>query len=313
MVSPRTVLVTGGAGFIGSHLVDKLIEFGHRVIVVDDLSTGRLLNVNKRAFFHHASITSPIVEEIIARERPHVVSHHAGQSNLSLSVRDPVKDASINIEGSVRLIEACRHHGVGLVIYGSSASVYGEPQYTPCDEGHPIEPISPFGLSNYVVEEYLRLYNLLHRLDYRVLRYANVYGPCRNLHEESGIIASFTSSMMQGKQPRIFGTGEHERDFVYIDDVVDAHMRAMERGTVGAYNVGTGNSISVNGVFQLMKEVMGYRWTPTYAPQRPGDISRISLNPAKAAQELGWHPTVDLEEGIRRTVAESGHTVHSAA
>ncbi len=313
MVSPQTVLVTGGAGFIGSHLADRLIELGHRVIIVDDLSTGHLQNVNRHALFHHASISSPLVEELIARERPSVVSHHAGQSSLSVSVRDPVKDASINIEGSVRLIEACRRHGVSRVIYGSSASVYGEPQYIPCDEGHPIAPISPFGLSNYVVEEYLRLYNLLHRLDYRVLRYGNVYGPCRDLHEESGIIASFISCMMQGKQPSILGTGEHERDFVYIDDVVDIHMRAMEGGTVGAYNVGSGKSISINSAFQMMKEVMKYRWNPTYAPQRPGDISRISLSPTKAAEELGWRPAVDLEEGIRRTVAESGQRARSAA
>lgn len=313
MVSRQTVLVTGGAGFIGSHLVDKLIELGHRVLIVDDLSTGRLQNINKQAHFLHASINSPLVEELIARERPNIVSHHAGQNSLTVSVRDPVKDATINIEGSVRLIEACRRHGVGRIIYGSSASVYGEPQYTPCDEGHPIEPISPFGLSNYVVEEYLRLYNLLHRLDYRVLRYANVYGPCRDLHEETGIIATFISSMVRGKQPSILGTGDHERDFVYIDDVVDAHMRAMERGTVGAYNVGTGHSVSVSDVFELMKEVMKYRWGPVYGPQRPGDISRISLNPAKAAAELGWRPTVGLEEGIRRTVAESGRPARAAA
>ena len=313
MVRPQTVLVTGGAGFIGSHLADRLIDLGHRVLIVDDLSTGRLQNVNRQAHFLHASITSPLVEELIERERPNVVSHHAGQNSLNLSVRDPVKDATINIEGSVRLIEACRRHGVGLIIYGSSASVYGEPQYTPCDEGHPIEPISPFGLSNYVVEEYLRLYNLLHRLNYRVLRYANVYGPCRDLHEESGIIASFISNMTRGKQPSIYGTGEHERDFVYIDDVVDIHMRAMDSGTVGAYNVGTGHSVSISSLFTLMKEVMKYRWDATHTPQRPGDVSRISLNCGKAAEELGWRPAVDLEEGIRRTVAESGHTVRSAA
>ena len=312
MVTPQTVLVTGGAGFIGSHLADRLIELGHRVIIVDDLSTGRLQNVNKQALFYHASVNSPLVEELIARERPNIVSHHAGQTSLSASVRDPVKDASINIEGSIRLLEACRRHGVGRVIYGSSASVYGEPQYHPCDEGHPIEPISPLGLSNYVVEEYLRLYNLLHRLDYRVLRYANVYGPCRDLHEEAGIIADFISNMTRGKQPNIFGTGQHERDFVYIDDVVDVHMRAMTSGTVGAYNVGTGYSVSVNSIFELIKEVMKYRWDATHGPQRPGDVSRISLNCDKAAVELGWRPTVGLEEGIRRTVAESGNRARSA-
>ena len=313
MVSPQTVLVTGGAGFIGSHVADKLIEFGHRVIIVDDLSTGRLQNVNRQALFHHASVNSPLVEEIIARERPSIVSHHAGQTSLSASVRDPLKDASVNIDGSIRLIEACRRHGVGRIIYGSSASVYGEPQYIPCDEGHPIEPVSPFGLSNYVVEEYLRLYNLLHRLDYRVLRYANVYGPHRDLHEESGIIATFVSHMARGKQPSIFGTGEHERDFVYIDDVVDIHMRAMQGGTVGAYNVGTGRSVSVNSVFLLMKAIMKYRWGANYAPQRPGDVSRISLSCIKAAEELGWSPAMGLEEGIRRTVAESGLPARSLA
>ena len=307
MVSPRTVLVTGGAGFIGSHIVDRLVQSGHRVIIVDDLSTGRLHNCNKAALFYHASIMTDAVDEIIARERPDVVSHYAGQSSLNVSVSDPVKDASINIEGSVRLIEACRRQGVGRFIYGSSSAVYGEPQYIPCDEGHPIEPISPFGLSNYVVEEYLRLYNLLHRLDYRALRYGNVYGPWHDLHEERGIIASFAHSMMHGRQPRVLGSGEQERDFVYIDDAVDAHMLAMDGGTVGAYNVGTGESVSINACLQLMKETLKYRWDPIHAPARPGDLHRIVLDTTKAAEQLGWRPKVGLEEGVRRTIAESGH------
>ena len=313
MVSPRTVLVTGGAGFLGSHLVDRLLDLGHRVVVVDDLSTGRLQNLNKGATFYHASITSPALGEIIEREKPDVISHYAGQASVTQSVRDPSKDAEINIQGSVRLIEASRRNGIGKFIYASDAAVYGELQSTPCNEDHPIQPISPFGLSKYVVEEYLRLYHRLHRLNYSVLRYGSVYGPCQDLHGEAGVIAAFTSSMLDGKQPRIFGTGNHERDFVYIDDAIEANILAMKGEAVGSFNIGSGKSISVNAVFELLKKILKYRWNPSFVPARPGESTTVSLDFSRAERELGWRPTVTLEEGIRHTVERHRHPVRPLA
>ena len=316
MVEASTVLVTGGAGFVGSHLVDRLIDLGHRVVVVDDLSTGRLHNCNSNASFHHASVNSPAIEEIIEREQPDVVSHHAGQSIPDVSLRDPVKDAEINIQGSVRIIEACRRFGVPRLIFSSTADVYGEPEYMPCDEEHRVLPISPFGLSNHVVEQYLELYHRLHRMDYRVLRYSNVYGPFFDLHEEPGLIPVFTSSMVDGKQPRIFGTGEHVRDFVYVDDVIEANLLAMESGSVGTYNIGTGVGTSVNTVFELIKDAVHYRWSPVHAPARPGEVTTLTLDVSKAEKELGWRPKVMLGEGIQLVVEsyrrQPRHTTHHA-
>ena len=191
--------------------------------------------------------------------------------------------------------------------------VYGEPQQIPCIEDHPTQPISPFGLSKYVVEEYLRLYHLLHRLDYRVLRYGSIYGPRQDPQGESRLIASFVANMAEGKQPHIFGTGDHERDFLYVDDVLEANILAMERGTVGVYNIASGQGTSVNAVFQLLKEVLKYRWSPVYSPARPGEATKLTLDISKAERELGWRPSVTLEEGIRRTVEHHHRPVRSPA
>ena len=313
MVTPKTVLVTGGAGFIGSHLVDRLLALGHRVVVIDDLSRGRLHNLNKGATFYHTSINTTAVEEIVERERPNVINHHAAQVSHSQSVRDPVTDVETNIQGSVRLIEAARRNGVDKFIYASSSAIYGEPQMVPCGEEHPIQPNSPFGLSKYVVEEYLQLYHQLHRLDYQVLRYGTVYGPRQDPEEGAGLIAAFAASILEGKQPRIFGTGEHERDFIYLDDVVEANILAMDRGSGGAYNIGSGRATSVNAIFNFLKEALKYRWSPVYSPARPSDVTRISLDISKAERELGWFPTVTLEEGIRRTVEHLRHPARALA
>ena len=301
-MKPKTVLVTGGAGFIGSHLVDRLLSLGHRVVVVDDLSTGRLRNLNKGATFYHSSITHPGLDEIFAREQPAVVSHHAAQISVANSVRDPVKDAEVNIQGTLRLVELSRKYGVEKVIFSSSGgTIYGEPRYHPCDENHPIDPLSPYALSKHVAEEYLGLYHHTYRLNYVILRYGNVYGPRQDPHGEAGVVAIFTLAMLEGKQPRIYGTGEQERDFICVDDVVDANVLAMEGGQ-GEYNIGTGQGTSVNRVFELLKGIVKYKWSPVYGPARTGEVFKISLDYSKFEKAFGWTPKVSLEEGMKRTV-----------
>lgn len=307
MVASKSVLVTGGAGFIGSSLVDRLLALGHRVIVIDDLSRGRLQNLNKEVSFYHTSITNPSVDEIIERERPDVINHQASQKGFDWSARDPVKEVEANIQGSVRLIEAARRHGVGKFIYASTWSVYGEPEWTPCFEDHAIRPVSTFALSKYVVEEYLRFYNQLHRLDYRALRYGNVYGPRHSQEAVTGVVAQFIDNILEGKQPKIFGSGEHERDFVYLDDAVEANILAMENGKVGSYNISAGRATSVNDIFSIIKNALKYRWSPVNSPARPGEVSKIYLDISKAETELGWTPMIPLEEGIRRIVEALRH------
>ena len=298
----KTVLVTGGAGFIGSHLVDRFLSLGHRVVVVDDLSTGRLQNLNRGATFYHTSITHSGLEEIFEREQPAIVNHHTAQASVSESVKDPVRDAEVNIQGTLRLTELSRRYGVERFIFSSSGgAIYGEPGYMPCDENHPVNPLSPYALSKHVAEEYLELYHHAYRLNYVTLRYGNVYGPRQDPHGEAGVIAIFAMAMLEGKQPRIYGTGEQERDFVYVDDVVDANILAME-GANGEFNIGTGRATSVNRIFELLKGIIKYKWSPAHGPGRPGEVFKISLDSSKFEKEFGWKPQVSLEEGLARTV-----------
>ena len=302
-MSPKTVLVTGGAGFIGSHVVDRLVSLGHKVVIVDDLSTGRLQYLNKSATFYHSTVTSPGLEEIFAREQPAIVNHHAAQISVSQSVKDPVKDAESNILGTLRLVELSRRYGVEKFIFASSGgTIYGNPQYMPCDEEHPINPPSPYGLSKRAAEQYLEFYYQRYRLNFVTLRYGNVYGPRQDPHGEAGVVAIFGMQMLEGTQPRIYGSGEQERDFVHVDDVVDANVRAIDGGH-GHYNVGTGQGTSVNRIFQLLRDIIKYRWGPILAPARPGEVFKISLDSSKIAAELGWTPRMSLEEGMNSTVA----------
>ena len=298
----RTVLVTGGAGFIGSHLVDRFVELGHRVVIVDDLSTGRLRNLNKAAKFYHTSITQPALAEIFEREQPQVVSHHAAQISVAESVRDPLKDAEINIQGTLRLIELSRSYGVERFIFSSSGgTIYGEPEQNPCDETHAVNPLSPYALSKHAAEEYLELYRQTYRLNYVILRYGNVYGPRQDPHGEAGVVAIFIKAMLEGKQPRIFGSGEQERDFVAVSDVVQANVLALDKGS-GTYNVGTGVGTSVNRIFELLKDITKYRWSQVTAPARRGEVFKISLDSSRFRNDLGWEPALSLEEGLAGTV-----------
>ena len=293
------VLVTGGAGFIGSHLVDRLVELGYSVAVVDDGRSGRVENVNPSARFYDVDICSSSLEEVFEQERPDFVDHHAAQISVQSSVRDPVNDARINILGSLNLLEKCRAHGVRKVLFSSSGgAIYGEPEYRPCDEKHPARPVSPYGAAKLAVETYLFYYGKVYGLDFTCLRYANVYGPRQDPHGEAGVVAIFVQAMLEGRRPVIFGDGEQERDYVYVADIVEANVAALQKGSGGVYNIGTGSGTSVNEIFRQLSRIIGYDEAPKHAPSRPGDVYRISLDVSKARRELGWTPATSLEEGL---------------
>lgn len=297
------ILVTGGAGFIGSHVVDTYINAGHDVVVVDNLSTGRRENVNPAASFHEADIRDEKLAEIFARERPDVVNHHAAQASVPLSVAWPAYDAEVNVLGSLNLLEQARQHGVQRVIYASTGgAVYGEPQYLPCDEAHPIRPLSPYGASKHAVEHYLQLYQQLHGLGYTILRYANVYGPRQDPHGEAGVVSIFTDRMLAGEPATVHGDGLQERDFVYVGDCARANLAALEQGRDGIYNVGTGTGTTINDLFDRLAALTGYSHPHQHGPERLGDIYRSFLSAELAARELGWQPVYTLEQGLRETV-----------
>ncbi|OGO64661.1 MAG: UDP-glucose 4-epimerase [Chloroflexi bacterium RBG_19FT_COMBO_55_16] len=297
------VLVTGGAGFIGSHVVDALISAGYEVVVVDDLSTGNLANLNPAATFYQVDIRSPQLAEVFEKERPDYVDHHAAQMDVRRSIADPLFDAEVNVIGSINLIECCRRYGVKRLIYISTGgAVYGEPEYLPCDEAHPVNPICPYGASKHTVEHYLYMYQQNYGLDYIVLRYPNVYGPRQDPHGEAGVVAIFTGQMLAGGQVVINGDGEQQRDFVYVEDCAQANLMAMTSQNANQiYNLGYGRGTTVNEIFTTLKNITGYQLAATHGPAKVGETRQIYLDATKAQKELGWKPTVDLEEGLQRT------------
>ncbi len=296
------ILVTGGAGFIGSHIVDALIERGDEVVVVDNLSTGLKDNVNPKAKLYQMSITDSGLMEVFEREMPEIVSHHAAQVNLRRSVGEPQFDAQVNILGSLNVIVNSVRHGVKKLIYASSGgAVYGEPQYLPVDENHPVNPVSQYGVSKHTVEHYLYSY-IQYGLNYVALRYPNVYGPRQNPEGEAGVIAIFARQMLVGERPTIFGPGDKTRDYTHVSDIVGAHLLAMERGSNAIYNIGTGVETSDQEIFDAIAQALGYEDTPLYTSVRQGEIQRIYLNCDKAKKELGWSPKLSLEEGVQKTV-----------
>ena len=305
------ILVTGGAGFIGSHLVDRLLEIGHEVVVVDNLATGYRHNLNPRAKFYDASLLDSGLDEIFQREQPDIVDHHAAQNDVRRSNADPVFDAQHNIIGSIRLIQCCLQYGVKKVIYASSGgTVYGEPVYLPVNEAHPIAPISPYGISKHTVEHYLFLASVNGGLNYTVLRYANIYGPRQNPHGGAGVIAIFAKSMLGGDPPTIFGDGSSTRDYLFISDAVEANLLALTGGDREIYHVSSGEEISLNDLFCNLKQTIGastqckeiINMSPVYAEPRPGEIHRIALSPEKIQRDLGWAPKISLQRGLAHTV-----------
>jgi UDP-glucose 4-epimerase len=297
------VLVTGGAGFIGSHVVDSLIEEGHSVVVVDDLSTGKREHVHPQARFYEMDIRSPDLDGMFTEERPELVNHHAAQADVRRSVADPSYDAEVNILGSLNLLECARKHGTKEFIYASTGgAVYGEPAYLPCDENHPLNAICPYGVSKHTVEHYLYLYGQNYGLEYTILRYPNVYGPRQDPFGEAGVVAIFARQMLHGEQVIINGSGEQQRDFVYVADIVRANILAMDKGEGQIYNLGCGVGTSINELFAIMQGITGYAREPVHGPPKPGETFRIYLDAAKARRELGWEPLVRVETGLRRTI-----------
>lgn len=298
------ILVTGGAGFIGSHVVDGLIEAGHEVAVLDSLATGNRQKINPRAAFHELDLRSPELASVFAEARPELVNHHAAHAEVLESVEDPMYDADVNVLGSLNLLQRCVKSGTRKIIFISSGGAcYGEPIELPCTEEHPIRPLSPYGASKAAIELYLYLYKETYGLDYSVLRYSNIYGPRQDMQSEEGrVVAIFSRLMLEGRQPTINGDGEQQRDFLHVADVVRANLLALERGSGEAFNIGRGAPTTVNEIFELVKGLTGFRGERVHGPAKAGEVYRTYLDVSKARRLLGWEARIGLEEGLRDTV-----------
>ncbi|MGH7236374.1 MAG: SDR family oxidoreductase [Nitrospiraceae bacterium] len=297
------VLVTGGAGFIGSHLVDRLIQEGHEVVVVDNLLTGKRRNLNKEARFYKQDIQSSRLERVFNRERPLLVMHLAAQVDLRRSVQDPIFDAQVNILGTLNLLEQAVKYGTRKVIFASSGgAIYGEQDVFPAPESHPIRPLSPYGISKLNGEQYLAYYQRVSGIQHVILRYSNVYGPRQDPEGEAGVVAIFTGKMLAGEQPIINGNGRQTRDFVFVDDVVEANLAVMGKEVQGVYNVGTAEETSINDLFRLLVELTNAGCKELHGPAKKGEQARSVVDISRLRQELGWEPKVPVREGLRRTV-----------
>ena len=296
------ILVTGGAGFIGSHVADVFLAAGHRVAVVDALVAGEN-RTPRGAVFYQEDIGGPACADVFERERPDVVVHQAAQVNLRRSIEDPVTDAATNVLGTLRLLDLARRFGTRKFIFASTGgAVYGEPQVLPAGEDHPILPTSPYGFHKYLGEQYLAYYRRVYGLQTAVLRYANVYGPRQTPSTESGVISVFGSALLRGESPVIFGDGTQTRDFVYVEDVAAANLRALGCRDPEPINIATGIETSVNDLFARLQTLTRATVKPVHGPAIPGEVHRISLAIRRAEAVLGWRPRVSLEEGLRRTV-----------
>ncbi len=297
------ILVTGGAGFIGSHIVDAYLKAGHEVCVVDDLSSGFRRNISKEARFHEVDIRSSRLAEVFEAERPDVVNHQAARANVRESFEKPLLYADVNVVGSVNVLECCRKFGVRKVIYASTGgAVYGEPVQLPVSEDHPINPLDPYGASKHHVEHYLHLYNSNFGISFTALRYPNVFGPRQDPHGEAGVVAIFAGQMLENGQPFINGMGDQERDFVCVFDVAKASVLALDRGHNEIFNIGCGRGTSVNTIYATLAELTGFQKKPVYQAAKKGEVYRIFLNSDRARKVLGWRPELSLKEGLALTV-----------
>lgn len=296
-------MVTGGAGFIGGCLARRLAGEGHEVHVVDNLSTGRRENVPDGARLHVVDLNDPALGAAFEEAAPEIVFHLAAQVNVRRSVEDPAFDAMQNVLGTARVVECARAAGADKVVYASSGGAcYGQPERLPANEDTPVRPLCPYGASKFAGEKYVELFGRLHGGRWTVLRFANVYGPGQDPHGEAGVVAIFADMMSRGERPRIFGDGSKTRDYVYVEDVVEANVLAMEKGDGQAYNVGTGLPTSDQEVFEAVRDAAGCDMKPTYEDFRTGEVMHIRLDVSRIARDLGWAPKTAFEEGVRRTV-----------
>jgi UDP-glucose 4-epimerase len=297
------IVVTGGAGFIGSHIVDAYIRDGHEVIVIDNFSAGDKRNLNKQATLHSMDILDSTLPKLLSKISPDVLCHHAAQMDLRRSVTDPLFDARVNILGLIQILEACKECGVKKVIYASSGgAVYGEQMTFPASEDHPTHPESPYGVSKLSGEHYLDYYHHAFGIQHVSLRYGNVYGPRQSAKGEAGVIAIFIGRLLEGKSPTINGDGKQTRDYVYVDDVVAANLLALKSPLTGPVNIGTGQETDVLTIFKLLRERISSGIKSIHGPPKKGEQKRSSLDISRAHRELGWSPRVFLSEGLGKTV-----------
>ncbi len=298
------ILVTGGAGFIASHIADAYIEKGHRVAVIDNLSTGSKKNINPRAKFYKADIRdAKTIEGIFAKERPQIVNHHAALASVIISTKDPAQTLAVNVEGTLLLLEAGRKNGTKRFIFSSTGgAIYGNPKKIPAAETAPAIPLSPYGLSKKLAEDVIRFYTDTYGISHVIFRYANVYGPRQNPKGEAGVVAIFGALMKKNARPTIFGDGSKTRDYVHVSDVVRANLLASTRGKNETFNIGTGKEVSDYDVFLAVAEATEFTKEPVFKPFRKGEITRISLSSTKAEKMLGWKPEVTFEKGVPKSI-----------
>ncbi|MBQ27295.1 MAG: UDP-glucose 4-epimerase [Nitrospiraceae bacterium] len=297
------VLVTGGAGFIGSHLVHRFVEAGHNVVVVDNLSAGKQKNIHPKARFYKVDITGSGLRRVFEKEKPEVVSHHAAQAGVRQSIEDPLFDARVNILGTINLLQECIVANVRQIIFASSGgAIYRESKTAPPSERGVVKPLSAYGIGKFSSDLYLRYFWHIYRLNYVSFRYANVYGPRQDPSGEAGVVAIFAEKLLQGKSPVINGTGKQTRDFVYIDDVVEANYQAFHAKARGIFNVGTGKETSINQIFRHTAGCIDSMIKPSFGPAKQGEVMRSVLDASRIRRTLSWKPKVSIKEGLRRTV-----------
>jgi UDP-glucose 4-epimerase len=296
------ILVTGGAGFIGSHIVDAYIREGHRVVVLDNLSTGKREQVHPEATLYAIDLMDPEIKDIFKRENIEVINHHAAQISVTQSVADPAFDAKVNIVGSLKLLKLAATHQIRKFIFASTGgALYGEQDYYPADEKHSTQPMSPYGIAKLTVERYLGYYQENFNIQPAILRYSNVYGPRQDPHGEAGVVAIFCKQLLKSQNPVIFGDGEQTRDFVSVFDVVNANLKALSENCNGTYNVGTGKETSVNTIAASLIEASGKTLSPQHDPPRMGEQRRSSIDYGKFNKDHGWQPVQPLNEGLKDT------------